>query len=142
METKRWFDALAYCKANGDAFVLATILSAAGSTPRDQDAKMVITAQAQFDTVGGGHLEYQVIKLAREALVQNAWGFRIERFALGSQLGQCCGGAVGLLLECFPASELQANTAPDLAGEEHYRNTLSRQTAVSGNPQRGKHEYS
>ncbi|MFY0664486.1 MAG: hypothetical protein JXQ97_07670 [Natronospirillum sp.] len=132
MDTQRWFDALAQCKANGDPFVLATILSAAGSTPRDQDAKMVITAQAQYDTVGGGHLEYKVIQRARTALTASAWGFRIERYALGSQLGQCCGGAVSLLLECFPASELHTHSTDKQTGERHAKATPSRQTAISG----------
>ncbi|MFY0663129.1 MAG: xanthine dehydrogenase accessory protein XdhC [Natronospirillum sp.] len=102
-----WFEALQLCKHRGDAFVMATVLSAGGSTPRDQDAKMVITQDQQFDTIGGGRLEFEVINLARNALNKGEAGYRIEKFALGSQLGQCCGGSVSVLLESFTATQFQ-----------------------------------
>lgn len=102
-----WHQALHDCKVRGEAFVLATVLSAGGSTPRDVDAKMVITANAQFDTLGGGTLEWEIMRMAREGIARGETGYRIEKFALGSQLGQCCGGAVSVLLECFPATAFQ-----------------------------------
>lgn len=102
-----WYDALQQCKQQGNAFVLATVLSAGGSTPRDQDAKMVITVDQQFDTIGGGRLEFEVIALARRALQAGDTGYRIESFALGSHLGQCCGGSVSVLLESFAATPFQ-----------------------------------
>ncbi|MEX0450421.1 xanthine dehydrogenase accessory protein XdhC [Spiribacter sp. 218] len=102
--TMTWHQALQACKDADQPFVLATVLSAAGSTPRDTDAKMVITATDQYDTVGGGRLEHEIITRARRRLESGEQGPAIEKFALGSQLGQCCGGSVSILLESFGAS--------------------------------------
>lgn len=102
-----WYQALQQCKHSGEAFVLVTVLSAGGSTPRDQDAKMIITPAQQFDTIGGGRLEFEAINMARKALSKGDTGYRIEKFALGSQLGQCCGGRVSVLFETFAATQFQ-----------------------------------
>ncbi|TVO66457.1 xanthine dehydrogenase accessory protein XdhC [Spiribacter aquaticus] len=103
MENPRhWHEALSLCKRRNEPFVLATVLSAAGSTPRNTDAKMVITRDQQFDTIGGGRLEFKTVHMARERIAAGTEGPSVEKFALGSQLGQCCGGQVSVLLEGFP----------------------------------------
>ena len=56
------------CHQGRQGFVLATVLETRGSTPRDRGAKMVVTEDAVFDTIGGGKLEQLVIDAAREAL--------------------------------------------------------------------------
>lgn len=96
-----WYEALNHCQQNAVSYVLITVMQTAGSTPRNTDAKMVITATEQFDTIGGGHLEYQVIEQARHMLVNNETKQNIASFPLASKLGQCCGGAVKVLFECF-----------------------------------------
>ncbi|HVL77178.1 MAG TPA: xanthine dehydrogenase accessory protein XdhC [Noviherbaspirillum sp.] len=78
--------------------VLVTVASAQGSTPREAGAKMLVSADLQFDTIGGGHLELRACEIAR-AMLQNGQRRHLERFALGPGLGQCCGGAVQLLFE-------------------------------------------
>lgn len=78
--------------------VLITVLEAQGSVPRKAGARMLVNASAQFDTIGGGHLELQACELARTMLASGS-GPRRERFALGPRLGQCCGGAVVLAFE-------------------------------------------
>ena len=79
--------------------VLVTVDSTLGSVPRETGAWMAVFAQgAAVGTVGGGHLEFEAIDLARRVLA----GQRLEvlhRFALGPSLGQCCGGVVHLRLE-------------------------------------------
>lgn len=107
MQNLNWYQALAECKGRGEALVLATLLTSAGSTPRDTDAKMVITASEQYDTLGGGRLEFEIINTARQMLLQGETGHRIERYALGTHLGQCCGGNVSVLLEGFTATRFQ-----------------------------------
>ena len=63
-----WAEAISMCHQGKQGFVLATVLETKGSTPRDRGAKMVITEEAVFDTIGGGKLEQLVIDAAREEL--------------------------------------------------------------------------
>jgi xanthine dehydrogenase accessory factor len=91
--------------------VLVTVASASGSVPRDAGAKMLVTQTAQFDTIGGGHLELKAADIARTLLAQAGGGATsgtapppagapvLQRMALGPSLGQCCGGVVHLLFE-------------------------------------------
>jgi xanthine dehydrogenase accessory factor len=97
----KWFDAIQYCEQNGLRYVIATVLGAAGSIPRDQGSKMVITADTNFDSLGGGHLEFSVMNKAREMIASGQAGNHIEHFPLGASLGQCCGGSVTVLMESF-----------------------------------------
>jgi len=82
--------------------VLVTVAIVEGSGPREPGAKMLVTARGQHDTIGGGHLELCAVELAREMLAASAGGApaaRLERYALGPTLGQCCGGVVHLAFE-------------------------------------------
>ena len=83
--------------------VLVTVAQTAGSAPREPGAKMLITAQEAYDTIGGGHLEMVATEIAREMLAMPVGELRaqrrLERYALGPSLGQCCGGVVWLLFE-------------------------------------------
>lgn len=96
-----WLSACHQLEQQGQAYCIATVLAYVGSVPRSSGAKMVISAQSQFDTLGGGNLEYQVIAKARESLEQQLSEPLIERFALSADLGQCCGGAVQVMFEFF-----------------------------------------
>ena len=102
-----WAQAIAECtisKARANCgFVLVTVLGVKGSAPRNACAKMVVTESRSYDTIGGGNLEYQAIAQARELLTADAPAIVQREFSLGAELSQCCGGAVTLLLECFPA---------------------------------------
>ncbi len=80
--------------------MLVTVLKSQGSTPRDAGTRMLITRDGIEGTIGGGHLEWQAIELARQALAEcgsrpssTRWS---QSFALGPSLGQCCGGVVTL----------------------------------------------
>ena len=101
MKFSKWYDAVQACEQNGEAYVIATVLGGAGSIPRDQGSKMVITANSQFDTLGGGHLEFKVTEQARELIAKNEVGNQVQHFPLGASLGQCCGGSVTVLFESF-----------------------------------------
>jgi xanthine dehydrogenase accessory factor len=80
--------------------VLVTVAIVEGSGPREPGAKMVVGFDRVFDTIGGGHLELRAIEIAR-AMLTGDGARRIERFALGPSLGQCCGGVVHLAFELF-----------------------------------------
>jgi len=109
-----WISALAELQDKGEACVLVTIIEERGSTPRNAGSKMVVTAERIFETIGGGHLEYKAMELAREMLASRSLDTRLERFSLGASLGQCCGGATVLLFE--PMGQPQAQIAVFGAG--------------------------
>ncbi|MFT5535339.1 MAG: xanthine dehydrogenase accessory factor [Burkholderiaceae bacterium] len=82
--------------------VLVTVASVAGSAPREAGATMLVTQDSQRDTIGGGHLELRACEIAR-AMLMFPESRRLERFALGPSLGQCCGGVVQLVFEYVKA---------------------------------------
>jgi xanthine dehydrogenase accessory factor len=79
--------------------VLVTLASVRGSTPRDAGTKMIVTLHATHGTIGGGHLEFDAIRIAREALAGSGAGAWLARFPLAARLGQCCGGVATLLFQ-------------------------------------------
>lgn len=98
---RSWLDACAHLEQLGQSYAIATVVAYAGSVPRETGSKMVISESAQFDTIGGGNLEFQVIQRARHGLKTHTQHLHIERFALSADLGQCCGGAVQIMFEYF-----------------------------------------
>jgi len=71
------------------------VLSALGSTPRDAGSWMLVSAAHSWGTIGGGQLE----KIALEKVVELIAEDRREAhddIPLGPDIGQCCGGRVGL----------------------------------------------
>jgi xanthine dehydrogenase accessory factor len=94
------FDRLALAPA-----VWVTVASAQGSVPRDAGTWMAVFADAVVGTIGGGHVEFQAIALARRRLAGEA-GEGDVRFALGPSLGQCCGGVMFLRFELVDAASV------------------------------------
>jgi len=101
-----WSKAAYQLAKQGKAYVLITVIGVTGSTPRNNGTKMVVASDEQYDTIGGGHLEYVSIKHARKLLATNQDCQQLEHFQLGSQLGQCCGGSASVLFECFSGSKV------------------------------------
>ena len=99
-----WHAALHRLQRDGIPHVLATQVTSAGSTPREPGARMVITDDDIFDTLGGGTFEWQTIAAARVCLAEQRYGLSLEAFSLGGRSGQCCGGFVNILLEAFPGT--------------------------------------
>ncbi|MBD9594360.1 xanthine dehydrogenase accessory protein XdhC [Ensifer adhaerens] len=75
--------------------VLVEVTGAAGSTPRDTDAWMLVAADSLFGTIGGGQLEYMAIDHGRRALKRGD-APEAMTIPLGPEIGQCCGGRVAL----------------------------------------------
>lgn len=103
---RTWSDAASACRRTGEAYVLATVLGVAGSSPREAGAKMVVTTADVYDTIGGGRLELKITERARELLAANTRGQELVPVPLGEAAGQCCGGHLTVLLEAFPAAAL------------------------------------
>src|SRR5260370_8896222 len=55
----------------GQPFALATVVNVRGSTPREVGAKMIVRADGQFGTIGGGCGEAEVFRKARVLLEEN-----------------------------------------------------------------------
>lgn len=108
---ERWLHALQQTLVHGDAAVLVTVARTEGSAPRDAGTKMVVTRETVIDTIGGGHLEFKAVDIARRVLREGAHGptdinRRLERLSLGPSLGQCCGGVVTLSFERLTIADL------------------------------------
>jgi xanthine dehydrogenase accessory factor len=96
-----WLDAAQQLSHQGQNYVLVTLLGVRGSAPRDSGTKMVVSVDATFDTIGGGHLEHKATQIAQQLMIDGESGQRIEHFPLSAKLGQCCGGNVSVLFETF-----------------------------------------
>lgn len=94
-----WIQILAELERKGEPCVMVTVVEHKGSTPRDSGTKMLVTEHACYATIGGGHLEYKALKLARDMLLNGEQQMKVERFNLGASLGQCCGGMASIMLE-------------------------------------------
>jgi xanthine dehydrogenase accessory factor len=93
-----WIEALADQAASGERVVVVTVAGIRGSAPREIGAKMIVTATETLGTIGGGQLEYQCTRLAFDML-DGPEQPRLQKFPLGSAMGQCCGGVVDILFE-------------------------------------------
>lgn len=83
--------------AAGNHAVLVVVARAAGSTPREGGARMLVTARGIHGTVGGGRLEWEAAARARAMLTAGEAEAALE-LPLGPAVGQCCGGHVVLAL--------------------------------------------
>ena len=103
-----WSTVAEMVEAHG-ACALVTVANVRGSAPRETGARMVVAPDGRFrGTIGGGELEWRALGAARAALASGPSGATLARFALGPDLGQCCGGSVRVLNEVFGPAELDA----------------------------------
>ncbi|MFH1662983.1 MAG: XdhC/CoxI family protein [Chloroflexota bacterium] len=84
----------------GGEAALATVISASGSTPREEGAKMLIGPDGSITgTIGGGSIELQVIKEAIEVIKKEKPKHLCYRLKEGEDLGMICGGDVEIFIE-------------------------------------------
>lgn len=76
------------------ACVLVEVVDVKGSAPRDVGTWMLVSQEKIFRTIGGGQLEFMAIDHAREILAGRS--NQPMDVPLGPEIGQCCGGRVGL----------------------------------------------
>ena len=79
--------------------ILITVEETTGSAPRNCDAFMLVGEEISIGTVGGGRLEYNATQTAREILLKTPHELYVEKFRLGPELSQCCGGTMTLKFE-------------------------------------------
>ena len=95
-------ESLSRAVAKHGRVVRVVIAATHGSCPRETGAAMLVWDTGQSGTIGGGALEYELARAARE---QSA-SCRLSRHALGPEMGQCCGGAVEVVSEVYDAKSL------------------------------------
>ena len=83
--------------------IYVEITATRGSAPRDAGTAMKVTMAGIIGTIGGGTLEYRAIALARDLIATDAPEVT-RTYALGPNLGQCCGGAVTLRFTRAPCT--------------------------------------
>jgi xanthine dehydrogenase accessory factor len=98
-----WLEALHNQQQNHTASVLVTLIAVRGHAPRESGAKMLVTADSSFDTIGGGNLEACAIELARGMITLQKPSPERHILHLTHEHNlygvQCCGGEVEILLE-------------------------------------------
>jgi len=89
-------------KTEGEEAALVTIVSATGSTPREEGAKMLVRADGSIlGTIGGGSLEAQVVEEAIKVIKQG----KPKRLHMSltakeaEEAGMICGGELEVFIE-------------------------------------------
>ena len=113
---RAWLHPALAALERGVAAMLVHVVALRGSGPREAGAQMLVTETGMDGTIGGGELEHQAMLKARVLLQNGQAG--LERFALGPELNQCCGGAVTLAFEPFAPADLAWLTKLVRAAEE------------------------
>jgi xanthine dehydrogenase accessory factor len=108
-----WMDAVRQLRHHGEPGVLVTVIEVRGHAPREAGAKMVVSRDRSWGSVGGGNLEESAIARARELIESGATApdtsqTQLSAHARGKHGRQCCGGAVRLLFEPLPARPVVA----------------------------------
>lgn len=91
-------------RAAGRRFVLLTVIESRGFTPRKPGTHMLVAADGETaGTIGGGAIEYEALREARE-LLRTGGGPRTVKKHLTQDLGMCCGGEMVIFLEPVDAA--------------------------------------
>ena len=93
--------------------MLVTVAEVRGHAPREAGAKMVVSRDRTWGSVGGGNLEASAIARARELIEAGAGEPELRETHLSPHARtehgrQCCGGVVRLLLEPLPVRPVVA----------------------------------
>lgn len=95
-----------------------TVAAVQGSAPREEGAAMLVRGDGITGTIGGGALEWEAMRIARQMLADGK-AMAEHRMPLGPALGQCCGGAVVLRFEAAEALEPAQGAALWVWGAGH-----------------------
>ncbi len=102
-----WTEAVTGLRRDRVAGALVTVADVRGHAPREAGAKLVVSAERTWGSVGGGNLEETAIARARAAIAAGVTAPATFVVALSDKARtdhgrQCCGGEVTLLLEPLP----------------------------------------
>jgi len=100
-----WVTAVETLRRERRAGVLVTLVTVRGHAPREAGAKMVVAADATWDSIGGGNLEATAVARARAMLAEGTSRIpELLSLSLNDKAPvehgvQCCGGEVTIVLE-------------------------------------------
>jgi len=99
-----WLRAVEHLRDSRIPGVLVTLTQVRGHAPRAVGAKMVVTADDTWDSIGGGNFEEVAIRSARSLLETGGTEVQTHTIQLSDKAPlqhgvQCCGGEVTMLLE-------------------------------------------
>ncbi len=101
-----WLEHLLQLRSTSTPVVMVTLVGVRGHAPRDVGAKMLVTLNQTFDTIGGGNLEAVATEMARGMLQSQTRGAVRQTLRLTHEQSlfgvQCCGGEVEMLFEPVP----------------------------------------
>jgi xanthine dehydrogenase accessory factor len=99
-----WVDAVETLRRERRAGILVTLVTVRGHAPRRAGAKMVVSAETTWGSIGGGNLEATAVARARVLLsgspgIPELMSLSLNDKAPAEHGVQCCGGEVTVLLE-------------------------------------------
>ena len=99
-----WWQAVASLRQSREAGVLVTVSEVRGHAPREAGAKMVVSLASTWASIGGGNLEEEAVRRAREMVASGEIAPETFTASLSDKAPfehgvQCCGGEVTVLLE-------------------------------------------
>ncbi len=99
-----WLRAVERLRVQRHPGVLVTLTDVRGHSPREAGAKLVVSADGTWGSVGGGNLEETAVARARAMLHEAARAPESQTFELNERAPvaygvQCCGGTVTVLFE-------------------------------------------
>ncbi|WP_340097713.1 selenium-dependent molybdenum cofactor biosynthesis protein YqeB [Salinibaculum salinum] len=84
----------------GEPAAMLTVVGKEGSAPRDVGTRMLVTADEEYGTIGGGTVEGLAIEAARAVLAGDAGpGVRTYELEKGGNTGMVCGGQVDVFVD-------------------------------------------
>ena len=103
-----WLRAATQLRERGEAGVMITVLTVRGHAPRDAGAKMIVSVERSWGSIGGGNLEEAAITRARTMITDGSVDVITQTVKLNphqrTEFGrQCCGGEVTIAFEPLPA---------------------------------------
>ena len=132
-ERRQLFESLTLWARERRPFVVATVTSTGGSTPRYVGATMAFRLNEQVGTVGGGafehHLQQEAMRLinAYSESGRQAPRQKVVDVHLVHELGMCCGGKMSALLNRYdPAPSLW------LCGAGHINQAIAQHASLLG----------
>jgi xanthine dehydrogenase accessory factor len=129
--TAHWVEAACASLARHRAVARVMVAALRGSAPREAGACMLVDLHTTRGTIGGGRLEWQATRAARELLRDpGAAPVRTLDLILGPALRQCCGGRVELWLERLTRDDLP--WLRDAAARLRARESIALATEMSG----------
>jgi len=94
------FERLDELATQGVPAALLTIVRKDGSAPRDVGDKMVVTADGEYGTIGGGTVEHLAVQDARSVLSgADDPGVRTYELERGGNTGMVCGGEMDVFID-------------------------------------------